>query len=216
MENSNRGFSLIELLVTIAISGIVLLMISFILVQGSNLFKNENENIDIQNELQIVRNQLSEVVMGAKSMTIVEAGEDIVIYTGVVKESNNQLDTDGTVTTERIITYDSSEHKLYISNNYDNAVAEGNLISEWVSDLSITINENCLRTEEKADGTEEQYYVNPLSVDITLKLTHGNESSDVTISVKVRNILDEVVAYKTDGIETLLINATDKRVYKVK
>lgn len=213
---NNKGFTLIELLVTIGISGIVLLMISFLLVQGTNMFKSENDDIDIQNELQIVRNQLSEAIMGAKSLVIVEAGEDIVIYTGSVTESDNRLADEDSITTERIITYDSSEHRLYISNSYDSATAYGNLISEWVSDLDISINDKCLRSEGEGDEKSETYYVNPLSVDISLRLAHGKYTSDVALSVKVRNILKEIAIYKTDGIGTLLINAADKRTYRVK
>lgn len=213
---NNKGFTLIELLVAVGISGIVLLMISFLLVSGTNMFKSENDDIDMQSELQIVRNQLSEAVMGAKSLVIVEAGEDIVIYTGSVTESDNRLADEDSITTERIITYDSSEHRLYISSSYDSATAYGNLISEWVSDLDISINDKCQRTEGESGGETETYYVNPLSVDIHLRLTHGKYTSDDDLSVKVRNILKEIAIYKTDGIGTLLINAADKRTYRVK
>ncbi len=218
----NKGFSLIELLVTIAISGIVLLMISFMLVQGTNLFKSENEEIDIQNEVQIVRNQLSEAIMGAKSLVIVDAGEDLVIYTGSVDESNNRLvaETSGAggvsaVTTERIITYDKSEQKLYISSAYASATAEGNLLSEWVTDMNISIDDKCKKVSGTGDD-EEIYYVNPLSVKVDITLAYGKEESDVNIDVRVRNVLKELALYTTDAKETLLINGTGKQAYKVK
>lgn len=218
----NKGFSLIELLVTIAVSGIVVLMISFMLVQGTNLFKNENEEIDIQNEVQIIRNQIAEVVMEAKTIVIVEAGEDIVIYTGSVNESNNYLiaetageDGASAVTTERIITYDRSEHKLYISSTQASAVAEGNMLSDCVVDMDISINDKCMRVTGEGE-TEEKYYVNPLSVDLKFKLACGKEETDMNVNVRVRNILTEVIKYKTDGRETLLINRTEKQAYRVK
>lgn len=218
----NKGFSLIELLVTIAVSSIVLLMISFMLVQGTNLFKSENEEIDIQNEFQIVRNQITEVLMEAKSLVIVEAGEDIVIYTGSVNENNNYLtaetagaDGASAVTTERIITYDSSEHKLYISSSQASAVAEGNMLSDLVVDMDISINDKCLKATGEGEDAE-QYYVNPLSVELNFKLACGGQETDMNISVRVRNLLTEVITCKTDTRETLLINATDKHTYKVK
>lgn len=51
---NNQGFSLVELLVALAISGIVIVMISLLIVNSSNLFNNENKNIDLQNEFQVV------------------------------------------------------------------------------------------------------------------------------------------------------------------
>lgn len=218
----NKGFSLIELLVTIAVSSIILLMISFMLVQGTKLFKSENEEIDIQNEVQIVRNQITEVIMEAKSIVIVEAGEDIVIYTGSVNDSNNCLvaetagaDGSSAVTTERIITYDRSEHKIYISSTHASAVAEGNMLSDCVVDMDISINDKCMKHTGEGE-TQEKYYVNPLSVDLEFKLACGSEETDMNVSVRVRNILNEVIIYKTDGTDTLLINATGKQAYKVK
>ena len=41
----NKGFSLIELLVAVAIAGIIVLMLSFMLVQSTNLFGDENDKI---------------------------------------------------------------------------------------------------------------------------------------------------------------------------
>lgn len=219
---NNKGFSLIELLIAMAVSSIVLLMISFMLVQGTNLFKGENENIDMQNEVQIVRNQLTEALMGAKSVVIVKAGEDLVIYTGSVSEDDNCLVAESSgaggiseVTTERIITYDKSEQKLYISSAYGSAVAEGNMLSEWVTDMDISIDEKCKKVTGAAEH-EEEYYVNPLSINVSLTLAYDDEESDVDISVRVRNILSEVAFYTTDTRATLLINATSKSLYRVK
>ncbi len=220
--NKNSGFSLIELLVTIGISGIVILMISFIMSQGTTIYKGENEVIDIQGEMQIVRNQLSETLMGAKNIVIVEAGDDIVIYTGDVDKSTNKLvaETSGPsgtskVTTERIITYVKSQNSLYISSTYDSATSEGSLISNYVTDMEISIDESCKKTTG-AGALLEEYYVNPLSVQVSMKLEQGEHSSDLDMSVRTRNILTRVAFYKAGSRTTLLDNVTDESVYKVK
>lgn len=220
--NNNKGFSLIELLVAIGVSGIVILMISFIMVQGTTLFKGENEVIDIQGESQIVRNQLTEALMGAKSVVVVNAGEDIIIYTGAVNPENNYLmaETAGdggasAVTTERIITYDKSKNAIYISSTSINGAttSEGSLISNYVTDMKVAFNENCAKKFE--NGTIE-YFKNPFSLDIELTLENGEQESDLNISVRVRNILTEVAKYTTDGISRPIKDASSKSIYKVK
>lgn len=218
--NKNSGFSLIELLVTIGISGIVILMISYILVQGTTLFKDENEAIDIQGELQIVRNQISETLMGAKSVVVVKADDgDIVIYTGDVDEETNKLENEpknlgetSLVTTERIITYIAQKNAIYISSTFDSATSEGNMISDCVTSFSISLDEKC----KKEDETNEDYYVNPLSVDVAIELTQRGHSSNVDMNVRVRNILKKVIEYKIDKRDTLLKDATSKVEYMVK
>ena len=217
--NKNSGFSLIELLVTIAISSIVILMISFILVQGTTLFKDENEVIDIQGELQIVRNEISETLMGAKSVIIVKVSNgDIVIYTGEVDESNNKLANEpqkegdtSLVTTERIITYLKEENAIYISSTFDSATSEGNMISDCVTSFSISLDEKC----KKEDENKDEYYVNPLSVDVAIELTKGGHSSNVDMNVRVRNILKNVMECTTTDRKAPL-SAADKTKYIVK
>lgn len=82
---NNQGFSLVELLVALAISGIVIVMISLLIVNSSNLFNNENKNIDLQNEFQVVDGFLSETLMEAKTIDIVDnadGSQTLTLYTG--------------------------------------------------------------------------------------------------------------------------------------
>lgn len=82
---NNQGFSLVELLVALAISGIVIVMISLLIVNSSNLFNNENKNIDLQNEFQVVDGFLSETLMEAKTIDIVDnddGDQTLTLYTG--------------------------------------------------------------------------------------------------------------------------------------
>lgn len=80
---NNQGFSLVELLVALAISGIVIVMISLLIVNSSNLFNNENKNIDLQNEFQVVDGFLSETLMEAKTIDIKDNDDGtLTLYTG--------------------------------------------------------------------------------------------------------------------------------------
>ena len=48
--SDNRGITLIELLIGIAIMGIVSSMISVIMVGGTNFFRKQSATIDLQND----------------------------------------------------------------------------------------------------------------------------------------------------------------------
>ncbi len=218
--NNNKGFSLIELLVAIGVSGVVILMISFIMVQGTTLFKGENEVIDIQGEIQIVRNQITEALMGAKSVVVVEAKDGVVIYTGEVDKESNRLkaETSGPsdtneVTTERIITYVKATKSLYISSTKQDAVSEGSLVSNYVTDIKVEFNDD---NAKKLDNGSIDYYRNPFSVNLTLTLEHGEQQSDLNIDVRVRNILTQVSKYEATQISKVLKDATKESIYKVK
>lgn len=213
----NKGFSLIELLVAVAIAGIIVLMLSFMLVQSTNLFGDENDKIGIRNDYQLVRSQIEQAIMEAKSLSVVRCGEDIMIYTGEVNDANNHLkaEDNSNVTTERVITFDKSEGKLYISSSYDKAVSEGNLICSTVTDFDIVFSKKCFRPAPEA-STEEEYYVNPLSVDIILEMSGKKSNLDSILSVRLRNVLKDVSIYTTDNREMLLVNATKVEPFKVK
>lgn len=89
----NKGFTLIELLVAMAIGAVLLLMLSFMLVQGTKLFNTESDEINLKGDYQIVRNQIDELFMEAKTIVIVknEAGQVLRIYTGNVDLETNEI-----------------------------------------------------------------------------------------------------------------------------
>ena len=219
---NNKGFSLIELLIAIAVGTVILLMLSFMLVQGTSMFRTENDEINVSNDYQVVRNQISQVIMEAKSLTIVkEQNGDIVVYTGEVDLTTNKLSAEGddsvenTVTTERVLTFDKSEGKIYISNSYGTATAEGNIVCNIVTNFDISVNPDCLKVVSDGAVTES-YYVNPLNVNIVLELSGESNDVDTTMSVRVRNILRAVSVYKTEVSGQLLVNVTDVETVKVK
>lgn len=214
----NKGFSLIELLVAVAIAGIIALMLSFMLMQGTGVYSKESDKIGVRNDYQIVRNMIEETIMEAKSLVIVRTGEDIAIYTGSVNKANNHLTAveDGSATTERVITFDKSEGKLYISSDYEQDLSEGNLICTTVKEFDIILSDKCHRYVDDADHSKGEYYVNPFSVDIKLLMEGKSDKLSPTLSIRLRNIIRDVTVYTTDSRITLLNNATKEENFKVK
>lgn len=89
----NKGFTLIELLVAMAIGAVLLIMLSFMMVQGTKLFNTESDEINLKGDYQIVRNQLDELFMEAKTLVIVKdtSGAVLRVYTGNVDTLSNEV-----------------------------------------------------------------------------------------------------------------------------
>ena len=210
----NKGFSLIELVVALGIGSIVLLMVSVMLVRGTSLFRSENNEVNMRNDYQILRNQLDQTLMEAKTLIIEkqevadQAVDDIVIYTG-------EIDLE-------------SENSLYIANSYDalynSALDEGKLsegykISDIVTDFSIDFisDETTTRTEIDRDGSTKTYYVNPVRVSITLALENGEKNDVASIfTVNLRNRLGHIATYKNVGGIKAKLSSQTVTEYNVK
>jgi prepilin-type N-terminal cleavage/methylation domain-containing protein len=65
VRGDNRGFSLIELIITIAISVFVLGILASFLWQSSNYYRRSNEEVTLQMEAQTILNQLKDLIVEA-------------------------------------------------------------------------------------------------------------------------------------------------------
>ena len=84
---NNRGFSLIELIVAMAIAGVVSILIASLMTNSSKWFSTESTKSILQNELQDVTEQLNTAFMEATGIRIEKDGEVTYIYTGEYDDS---------------------------------------------------------------------------------------------------------------------------------
>ena len=217
----NKGFTLIELIVAIAVGSIVLLMVAIMLVRGTSIFRTENDEVNMRNDYQVVRNQIDQVLMEAKTLIIEERKNgDIIIYTGDLimdKVEQDREFSSSDISTERIITYDKSEKSIYISGSYDAYMLEGNRICDIVEAFSIELDDVSKREEiDSSTGKKTIYYVNPLRVNVTLNLSQQKSGMQSSFSVNLRNRLTSVTIYKTEDANVLLSGVSEENVQKYK
>lgn len=212
---NNQGFSLVELLVALAISGIVIVMISLLIVNSSNLFNNENRNIDLQNEFQVVDGFLSETLMEAKTIDIVDnsdGDQTLTLYTGT-RGSGEALEpvttepieatttgaTAASITTERIITFKPDSNSLYITKSNESSLTKGNRISSSVKKFKVSIDDSCKTYKEVKNSIthettlEHTGYANPIILNIELNVSDGKSDKTEVVKITVRNQLKKVV-----------------------
>lgn len=205
---NNEGFTLIELLVSMAISGIVIVLIAALMTNGSLLFKTESEKIDVQNELQVVDTFITETIMEAKMLDIVEDSEGtLTLYTGIRGSGNELLavpSEDGLKTTERIITYDPENFSMYITDKYIADIPKGYQISNYVRTFKVSIDDSCktYRDEVPTGETEpvavHKGYSNPIILNIDLVVGTEDRQKVETMRIVLRNKIDMVTVNGTE------------------
>lgn len=212
---NNEGLTLVELIVAVAIAAIVSLLIATMMVNGTSMFGRESRTIDLQNDLQVIQNQLTEKLMEAKSITVVRSGDDVRIYTGPVNYESNKLiaETGGGKYTDCIITY--KDKKLYITSTYMEDIPEGYLLSNYVTDFDLKIateQESEVKEIVHSNGTTEEktvyYYEGPISVELQMKIGNGIDDNEknANVKVKIRNEIETYDEYSVGGINDKLNN----------
>lgn len=205
IKSDNSAFTLVELLVSLAISGIVIVMIALMMTNGTMLFRNERVKIDLQNELQAVDSFVTQTVMEAKTLDINnKSGQLDTLYTGVrdVDDALASLDG-GALTTERIITYDPDNKSLYITKSYIANLTKGYLISGYVTKFKVSIDEDCKTYKKVVDPInntvtyEHDGYSNPIILNVSVTITDGTKNKYKDMVITARNKLSSVTV---DGI----------------
>ena len=80
LKKNNDGITLMELVISMAITAIVFSMLILIINTAAGSFKRTNENVNLQLEAQITVNQLSTILMEASKVTPGSAVEPDVKY----------------------------------------------------------------------------------------------------------------------------------------
>lgn len=70
---NNKGLSLVELLVALAVSALVLTGLAYMLINVLNIFARTNANVELQNESQAALNLVIDNVMDANGLCMIEA-----------------------------------------------------------------------------------------------------------------------------------------------
>lgn len=188
----NRGFSLVELLVAIAIASVVTGSIAYLLVTSLRMFNNETSDVAVQQELQVTINQIMDYAMESEFVSVRFDEDDSTInYLALGTISENG------VLSARVFWQD--ENKLYLkkqdinedsTNGYQPAIAamvpatagsssNANLLAEYVKDFKVSVN--------GIVAGEGASFKNPLSLDISIDFEKSG--SGKTVSKRVGDVV---------------------------
>lgn len=152
----NKGFSLVELIVTVLITGILMLAVGLFMTTSRNAFQTVNISATLQEESMTVERVLSEALMEASAYKVVTATIDSTAYKvmWIKAKDNNKA---GFVSEESLyfFVHDSSKQKLFYCKKQLN---DTDTIDKYInaSDGSVTstkgfelIKSNCLGNYSK-------------------------------------------------------------------
>lgn len=160
----NKGLSLVELLITIAILSIVMVIAVSFMTTGSRSFAKGNADSNVQKEAELTINQIEDMLIdvnGGVSMTDDADKTEMTMY------HSEDDGSGGTLYTKEAVAWNKSDHNIYCSRwhvNYDSSTDsyvvdatatdnyENQLLAENVTLFEVDLGDTL--KQKAADGTE--------------------------------------------------------------
>lgn len=159
----NKGFSLIELLICLAISSFVILAAYSLVLVGAKNYRTNNSAATLQKEVSFTTNILGESIRNGK------CEEAYIVYRNSHKDIEIHTGT-------RVICYDESEKALYIydesgdpTTDYFSSPSNQNLISKYVTSFNAKFVARDENSEVAIDPT-----VNPQTIKASEAVVDGS------------------------------------------
>ena len=90
MKRNNKGFSLVELLIAMAVSSIVLTALVLLVAQSVKSYSKQTSLAQIQSDADVVLNQISKSILEADCIYIDKTDSYVKFYTKTVDDTSIQ------------------------------------------------------------------------------------------------------------------------------
>ncbi|MCR4691510.1 MAG: prepilin-type N-terminal cleavage/methylation domain-containing protein [Lachnospiraceae bacterium] len=154
MKKSQKGFSIIELIIAVAILGSLSLMVFTMMQSSSNMYSRTSADAALQSESQIVANTISDSLIDCKEVLKEDDAKATIqddYETGTIKPSKasgkfvacKSVADDGSTVLSRVF-FDSDARRLYlVTGTLDDKGTESgtqvSLLAEYVTDFNVDI-----------------------------------------------------------------------------
>lgn len=209
-KHNNKGFTLIEILVALAVSSVVITIVIAFISQGSRFYKTQSNTINLQNELQETSNVITDTLQEATYLSIISDSKNLEVYTGSydIKEGKKLFTSDKG--SSRYILRDGTG--IYVFDKADlNYVTEkdkpGYRYSDNIEAITISVSDKC-----KTTVGESEVITQPVMLDVYIKVTHNDTSRFENKTITLRN---KIGSLKVNG-ELYLIGSNGSQLVHVK
>lgn len=114
---NNRGFSLIELIISIAILGIVAVASMGFIVSGTNGYSSVSSNVRLQNKSQLAMDFIQEYVIDCNEGIYFSTADDTLYVIDSKIVVNSETGAEEKVYTAHVFKYSASDNAIYYGEN---------------------------------------------------------------------------------------------------
>lgn len=186
-KSNNKGFSLLEVLIAVAITGIVATLLATFISTGTRYFRKQSNSIDLQNMLQETSNKITDSLMEATSVRIKEQEGALWIYTGDFDEIEPKVKP-------KLILWVKSAGEIYIMDYNISSTAdadEGYCMAKCVKDFTIELDPKC-------QNPDTHKWEQPLMFNVSISLEN---SDDVQADSKTTTLRNKIHLLEIYGVE---------------
>ena len=198
----NKGASLVEILVALAVSAIVFVIVGVFITNGTNFFNRQSRTIKLQNELMEVSNKINDNIMQATAIELYynnsgDVTEGFSLYTGEVSADKKNFLTGKGNASKKIEWSGIANKSLYVLDDLSLSTKdekEPYKVGYMVTHISVSFADECAKLQ--SDGT--YLYEQPLIMKISITVSDDKGSKSDSRVVTLRNEIDKLVI---DGVE---------------
>lgn len=184
-KHNNKGFTLTEVLVALAVSSVVITIVIAFISQGSRFYKTQSNTINLQNELQETSNVITDALQEATYLKIASYNNALSVYTGSYKIVEGKKLFINEKGSSRYILRDGSG--IYIYDKADTQYVTdkdkpGYRYSDNIEAITVSINDKC-----KTKVGDSKVITQPVMLDVYIKVTHNDTSRFENKTITLRN-----------------------------
>lgn len=190
VQKDNRGITLIELIIAIAISTIVVGAATFLLSTAQKNYSSASASVDLQSEAQILMEQMGTWIMEGNRVEVNAAGDKLTVYQIPRKVTTTRptgAETLKTDTSKRVfwISNKLKGKKMLYMKKFD-GIADPDSDTTDVVDADAIL-DNCIGEYVTSFSAVED--TSKAKVTITLEFRQGTQKYCITNEFKLRNAL---------------------------
>ena len=187
-KHNNKGFTLTEVLVALAVSSVVITIVIAFISQGSRFYKTQSNTINLQNELQETSNVITDALQEATFLSITSDSKNkkLEVYTGSYEKTKEEKKLFTSVKgSSRYILRDGTG--IYVFDKADTGyITEedkpGYRYSNNIEEITVNISDKC-----KTEVADSEVITQPVMLDVYIKVTHNDTSRFENKTITLRN-----------------------------